>query len=203
MVASGFRILSESAFETTLQQLRNDLALSGHALSWSLNAPASADDLVACEVAVGNALPGDFRAFLQATNGCSITVDPEPYLSADLDILGTDDIIEKFREVSAAFRDLCADRQSDMSIGLPPRPIIPETSWLRLLPLAHYGVGDCLFYLQPDPAIRECVVDMDHEVIDEVFDNVIARTFQEWLSNVVESIRSSQQVAYWLPSDPQ
>jgi cell wall assembly regulator SMI1 len=194
--------LSESVFQTTLQQLRKDLSASGHDLSWSLNPPASEDDLIACEVAVGNALPGDFRAFLKVTNGCSITVDPEPHLSADLDILGTDGIIEKFRRVGAAFRDLSADRQADELMGLPPRPVIPETSWIRLIPFAHYGVGDCLFYLQLDPPSRQCVVDMDHEVIDEVFDNVIAGTFQEWLSNIVESIRSRRNVVYWLPSDP-
>ena len=189
--------MSKTTFEAILEQLCQELAENGHELTWSLNGEASEEGLVACEIATGIALPTDFRDFLRATNGVSIKIDPEPYLSPDLEIYSPGEIVERYRGLVAQFRERAANDELHASLGLPQLP--PEASWSRLVPFAHYGVGDCLFYAPSGIGSMATVVDMDFEDIEGAIENTIAQTFDEWLSRVVESIRLEYSVAYWLP----
>lgn len=196
MVARGYRILSKTTFEGILRQLREELVENGHEITWSFNGEASEESLVECEIATGLALPRDFRGFLRGTNGVKIKIDPEPYLSPDLEIFSPGEIVERYRGLVAQFRERAADDESHASLGLPQLP--PEASWSRLVPFAHYGVGDCLFYAPSGIGSMATVVDMDFEDIQGAIENTIAQTFDEWLSRVVEFIRVHYRVAYWL-----
>jgi hypothetical protein len=188
--------LSKTTFEAILEQLREELAENGHELTWSLNGEASEESLVACEIATGIALPTDFRDFLRGTNGVSIKIDAEPYHSPDLEIFNPGKVVERYRGLVAQFRKRAASAELDASLGLPQFP--PEASWSRLVPFAHYGVGDCLFYVPSGIGSTGTIVDMDSEDIEGAIKNTIAQTFDEWLSRVVESIRSHYHVEYWL-----
>jgi hypothetical protein len=195
MVERGIRVLSQE-MKVELENARRALRARGHELEWKPNPPASQAEIAQCEEVIGEMLPESFRAFLAMYNGASLSVDHEPGLSDDLIILGTDEIVAQHRRFERLYRNL---DQSGEGVTLSERSDAGGTFWVGLTAFAYYGVGYCLFESSLPSNEHYVVLDLDHEDARQTRQQVIASTFEEWFSRILQSAIDSGDFIYWIP----
>jgi cell wall assembly regulator SMI1 len=177
---------------TIFSELAESLRPLGASFDFELAPAASAEEIAGCEAALGMSLPPSYVSFLQEHNGADFGIDYKvDGLSPDVQLLGTDAIVDKQRRFAAYLADV--DRRGETT-----QNSASTRFWSGLIMFATTGSSDCVFDAEQATGTEYAVLDFDDTDLAPTRDRVIAPSFTEWLERVVQSCRTDQNPVYWL-----
>jgi SMI1 / KNR4 family (SUKH-1) len=167
-------------FSDLLSQARDAVTRLGFAWRDEPGTPASPTDLAACETALGQKLPDQFRAFLLRTNGLRITIREKQGQFAS----------------SLTFGILELHELIDLNVRKRQTYEIAE-EWRNVIAFAGYGTGD---YSAFAPVSRHdpSVVDLAHDQLPGEPFAVIATGFDDFIRKTLEALARGREPQYWL-----
>jgi hypothetical protein len=168
-------------FSELLCQARLAITRVGFTWRYAPGKPASPRSIDACETALGQKLPEEFRSFLLLRNGLRITIGETQAQSP----------------VSLAFEILDVNELTNLNVRKRDTGEIAE-EWHDAIAFAGYGTGDHCAFAPGSAENDRRVIDLAHDRLPGDPHTIVAAGFNDFIGRTLGALARGREPQYWL-----